>query len=340
MKTKSKILLTCLLSSVCLNHVSATPEQETRYLAFQIFTYFSPDPKVASLMSSGSKEPLVPGTAALRAYVEDIKQRIGTVGDRRTRLAVMLGPLCFAQSDDEVTRFVERAFDLALETDVAVGFHIDDSIFWLRRQDLWSDPKNVEVMDWEGTPCTGRRLDWGRKPTVAPPQMCFNSPVIRREVQQRAALLGKAIQAGVSRLHQLNKPELFAGVIAGWETMIGQDFETGKYLGYRALLNRGFSREHPPRDLDLERQDVVREFIELWSDGLAGAGIGRGGVESLLPGGVVAPRVQEDRPDVRPEVAEGPVDEFGGAHRLRLPHGNRPTDGPDSQPPGSPPTPR
>ena len=55
--------------------------------------------------------------------------------------------------------------------------------------------------------------------------------------------------------------------------MIGQDFKTGKYLGYRALLNRGFSREHPPQDLDLEREKVVQEFIELWTKGLAEAGV-------------------------------------------------------------------
>ena len=62
-------------------------------------------------------------------------------------------------------------------------------------------------------------------------------------------------------------------MIAGSETMIGQDFKTGKYLGYRAAQNRGFSREHPPQDLDLEREKVVQEFIELWTKGLAEAGV-------------------------------------------------------------------
>ena len=36
-----------------------------------------------------------PDKAVLRDYIEDIKRRIGTVGDRQTRLAVMLGPLSF-----------------------------------------------------------------------------------------------------------------------------------------------------------------------------------------------------------------------------------------------------
>jgi hypothetical protein len=215
----------------------------------------------------------LPDKAAIGDYVEDIKRRIGTVGDRQTRLAVVLGQLCFDHADAETTRFIELAFDLALQTDVAVGFHIDDSMFWARRKDLWSDPNNVETADWDGTPCTARRLDWGRQPSAAPPQMCFNSKVIRQEVRQRSVLLGRAIQAGVKRLQQCNRPELFAGVIAGSETMIGQDFKTGKHLGYRALCNRGFSRQHPPPDLDLERETVVQEFIELWSEGLAQAGV-------------------------------------------------------------------
>ena len=199
------------------------------------------------------------------------------MGDQQTRLAVVLGHLSFDHGDAEITKFIELAFDLALETDVAVGFHIDDSMFWAKRKDLWSDPNNVEALDWDGTPCTGRSLEWqtgpGAKADAAPPQMCFNSKVIQREVQQRSALLGKAIQAGVNQLQQLKRPELFAGVIAGSETMIGQDFKTGKYLGYRALSNRGFSREHPPRDMDLEREKVVQEFIELWTKGLAEAGV-------------------------------------------------------------------
>jgi len=271
-----RILLTGLLGSVFLSIGNAQTEKETRYLAFQIFTY-GPNPKIARMGEGTNPLARFPDKATLRDYIEDIKRRIGTAGDRQTRPAVMLGPISFDHGDAEATRFIELGFELAIETDVAVGFHIDDSMFWGRRKDLWSDPNNVEALDWDGTPCTGRRLDWqtgsGSKPDAAPPQMCFNSKAILREVEQRSALLGKAIQAGVNRLRQLKRPELFAGAIAGWETMIGQDFQTGRYLGYRALLNRGFSREHPPRDLDLERERVVQEFIEHWTEGLAGAGV-------------------------------------------------------------------
>ena len=277
MKTKSKILLLCLLVTLFLGNLNAQTEKETRYLAFQIFTY-GPNPKVAT-MGEGTNPQLArfPDKAVLRDYIEDIKRRIGAVGDRQTRLAVMLGQLSFDHGDADVTKFIELGFELALETDVAVGFHIDDSMFWAKRKDLWSDPNNVEALDWDGTPNTGRRLNWqtgpGSKADAAPPQMCFNSKTIQREVEQRSALLGKAIQAGVNRLRQLKRPELFAGVIVGSETEIGQDFKTGKYLGYRALLNRGFSRQHPPRDMDLEREKVVQEFIEHWTKGFAEAGV-------------------------------------------------------------------
>ena len=255
---------------------SSNAEKETRYLAFQIFTY-GPDPRIPSMGEGKNPVARFPDKATLRDYIQDIKRRIGTVGDRQTRLAVVLGHFSFDHGDAEIRKFIALAFDLAIETDVAVGFHIDDSMFWAQRKDLWSDPANVEALDWDGTPCTARRLDWqtgpGAQPDAATPQMCFNSNVIVRAVKERSALLGQAIQAGVQQLEERKRPELFAGVIAGSETMIGQDFKSGKYLGYRALLNRGFSREHPPQDIDREREKVVQQFIELWTQGLAEAGV-------------------------------------------------------------------
>jgi len=45
------------------------------------------------------------------------------------------------------------------------------------------------------------------------------------------------------------------------------------YLGYCALVNKGFSAKNPPKDIDFEREKIVREFIELWAKALADAGI-------------------------------------------------------------------
>ena len=122
---KTKILLTCLLGSVFLSHANAVPEQETRYLVFQIFTY-GPNLLTPAMGEGPTPQPATfPDKVPLRAYIEDIKGRIGAVGDPRTRLGVMLGTLSFDHGDAETARFIDLAFDLALETDVAVGFHID-----------------------------------------------------------------------------------------------------------------------------------------------------------------------------------------------------------------------
>ena len=96
--------------------------------------------------------------------------------------------------------------------------------------------------DWDGTPCTGRMSRTGaRKPSRLHRPKCVSTarPFSGRCSSARLSL-GKAIQAGMNRAcSSWERPELFAGVIAGSETMIGQDFKTGKYLGYRALHQPG-----------------------------------------------------------------------------------------------------
>ena len=76
-------------------------------------------------------------------------------------------------------------------------------------------------------------------------------------------------------LKSLGKQHLFAGVIAGWETQIGRDLETDRFLGYRALSHRGFSKDNLPEDPDLERVHIVKEFMELWAHSLQRAGVPR-----------------------------------------------------------------
>ena len=45
----------------------------------------------------------------------------------------------------------------------------DDSMFW-RGMDALNAPENLEWLDWNRTPSTGRRLDWSSKPTRIAPQ--------------------------------------------------------------------------------------------------------------------------------------------------------------------------
>jgi hypothetical protein len=243
---------------------------QTEYLTFQLMTglhgYAGPQPLPGHFALS---------KAQLEAFVQEVTQAIGTTGDARHKLGFTVGPLCFDMSGEETRQFIRDSFAVARENDVAVAFHIDDAMSWGQRKDLLSNPDNIETADWKQVPSTGRRVDWGRTPTRFPPQMCFNSPAIVAAVKDRAGLIGTEIKRELAVLKSTGKEHLFAGVIAGWETFIGQDFETNRPLGYRALSHRGFSASNLPKDPDLERVHVVKEFMELWAGALHAAGTPR-----------------------------------------------------------------
>ncbi|MEP7291830.1 MAG: hypothetical protein ABI835_08595 [Chloroflexota bacterium] len=280
-KMLAGLLTVLMLMTLSSRGVAATENIGiTRYLAFQIFTG-SLSPNVALGTTGANPLPPPPPKSAIKQVVQDIIENIGTTGDRRTKLAFVIGPLALDHSDAQLQQMIQDAFEIAVELNVAVGFHIDDSMFWAQRSDLWRDPLNVEWLDWEGTPNTGRRIDWGPQPTKLAPQMCYNSPAIQVEISRLATqVIGDAIRIGIDRLETLGHPELFAGVIVGWETQIGQDFDTNQLLGYCALSNRGFSQANPPPDLDSEREQVAQAFIELWAMGITQAGIDPGKIYS------------------------------------------------------------
>jgi hypothetical protein len=258
---------------LCFQGVAVSQEAATtRYLAFQLFT--DVPPPGAPTGESGIRPLGQPVSRdAMSQFVRRLVEQIGSTGDTEAKLAFIIGPLAFDYTDEEMRQMIADAFEIALEQNIAVGFHIDDSMFWARRSDLWEDPANVEWLDWEGTPNTGRVIVWGPQPTRLAPQMCFNSPAIEAAVRHLSEVIGSAVSEGIATLEAEGRPELFAGVIVGWETMIGRDFETNQHLGYCALTHLGFSREQPPQDLDGERERVVQAFIELWAEGLAAAGI-------------------------------------------------------------------
>ncbi len=245
---------------------------ETRYLAFQIFTA-APDPAVPLGGSGADPLPHPPSKDGLRRAVSSIIDAIGTTGTPTHKLAFVVGPLALDHTEAQLQTLIHDAFALALELDIAVGFHIDDSMFWARRTDLAQDPANIEWLDWDGTPNTGRRLDWSAEPLRIAPQVCVNSPGLQAAVRGQAAIIGGALADGVALLQAQGRAALFAGVIAGWETQIGRDYATGQYLGYCALTNLGYSAAHPPADHDAALVQVVQDFIGLWADALAGAGV-------------------------------------------------------------------
>ena len=281
MNTKTKIYLAVLLGCALLGNVTgnqalaaetqAAGVAETEYLTFQVQTglpgyasQFHPPPGRFSITKAQMEE-----------FVRDVVKAISLTGDARHKLGFTVGPLCFDMSDEETRQFIHDAFAVARENDVAVAFHIDDSMSWGQRKDLLSNPDNIETADWKQIPNTGRRADWGRKPTKFPPQMCFNSPAIVAAVKDRAGLIGAEIKQELAVLKSQGKEHLFAGVIAGWETQLGRDLDTDRQLGYRALSHRGFSESNLPKDPDLERVQVVKEFMELWANSLHAAGTPR-----------------------------------------------------------------
>ena len=151
----------------------------------------------------------------------------------------------------QLRTLVQRTFAVASKYKIAVGLHIDDSKFWMNRRDLWVDHANVEWLDWSGTPNTGQYLDWGGGPWKLAPQACLNSPAMVKEARRVAgSVIGPAIAEGLANLRSTGDEALFAGVIVGWETQLGRDFDTGRDLGYCALTNLGFSANSPPTDID------------------------------------------------------------------------------------------
>ena len=202
-----------------------------------------------------------------------ILDSVGERGDDLHRLGIVVGPLAMDYTDDQLRTLIERTFEVASRYKIAVGLHIDDSKFWMNRRDLWSNPANVEWLDWKGTPNTGLYLNWGQ-PWKLAPQACFNSPAMLNEARRLAGkVIGPAIAEQVAKLRNTGNEALFAGVIMGWETAIGRDFETHRDLGYCALTNLGFSEQSPPPDPDRALESVVQNWIGTWSKSLADAGV-------------------------------------------------------------------
>jgi hypothetical protein len=257
-------------------NLSSNPEPQ--YLIFQIFTAgpgFTTEPGNQAISK-------LPEAAFLDVESEKILDFVGERGDDLHRLGVMVGPLALDYTDAQMRTLIERTFAVASTHKIAVGLHIDDSKFWMNRRDLWSDPANVEWLDWKGTPNTGQYLNWGQPWRLAP-QACFNSPAMLNEARRLAGeVIGPAIAEQVAMLRETGDEALFAGVIVGWETGVGQDFESRRDLGYCALTNLGFSENAPPRDRDRKLESVVQTWIGTWSNSLAGAGVPSGKIYSHI----------------------------------------------------------
>src|SRR3989338_3770686 len=246
--------------------------EKMQYLTIQLLTYSA---LLAGETVVAEIDRPAPFDKAGMSKIIDSKIDDWGKGDGKTRqLGFFIGPMTLNHTDEELRGQIRSMFEIAEEKNIAVGFHIDDSMFWQNRG-LSKDKNNIEWLDWEGTPNTGRHLSWGQDAKIAP-QMCFNSKAVVSEVSRVAKdVIGAEIKKGVDKLKASGKEHLFAGVIAGWETQIGPDLATRKPLGYCALTNKGFSAKNLPKDIDREREIIVQEFIELWTKSLMDAGISK-----------------------------------------------------------------
>jgi hypothetical protein len=243
MRTFSSVVgcLACaafLISSTNTGRTQSLTTNDPQYLTFQIFTA-SP-----GFTTEAGKHVLsrLPNSTFFDDEAKQILDAVGERGDERHRLGIIVGPLALDHTDAQLRTLVRRTFAVASKYKIAVGLHIDDSKFWMNRRDLWTDHANVEWLDWSGTPNTGQYLNWGGGPWKLAPQACLNSPAMVKEARRLAGgVIGPAIAEGLANLRLTGDEALFAGVIVGWETAIGRDFDTGRDLGYCALTNLGFT---------------------------------------------------------------------------------------------------
>ena len=250
--------------------------------------------------------------AEFEEAVKEMKRRLGPVSDSTKRnwgfhLIIPAWGLdpehLFRKEADPQTlaRAVKAAFDVALRQDTAVYFTVEN-LEWANRPDLWNyaDPKkpgydpdnarNVEWMDWDGTPHPHRYRDWGT-PEKMPPVICYNSPEVLAEVSRLAGdVIGPPIAAGLNRLAKAGKGHLFAGVTVGAEPclpnyegiekinprmarMMQRDGVPRSRLGYNALTNLGYSKADPPENLAAALAKVNQDYISHWARQLAEGGI-------------------------------------------------------------------
>ena len=231
MRTFSPSVVGCLacaallISSTNTGRTQSPTTNDSQYLTFQIFTA---GPGMTTEVGKHVFSRL-PNPTFFDDEAKQLLDAIGERGDERHRLGIMVGPLTLDHTDAQLRTLVQRTFAVASKYKIAVGLHIDDSKFWMNRRDLWTDHANVEWLDWSATPNTGQYLNWGGGPLKLAPQACLNSPAMVKEARRLAgSVIGPAIAEGLANLRLTGDEALFAGVIVGWETAIGRDFDTGR----------------------------------------------------------------------------------------------------------------
>ena len=229
----------------------------------------------------------------------ELAERVGMKGDGKTRLLGFGLPNATYELEKQLPRRIRSAFAAVREHGMAVMLHFDFHLAWKNRPDLWNwfDPGkpgynpnnkyNVEWHGWDGPPNKVRYLNHGVLERV-PPNMCLTSKRMRAEVTRIVSkVIGPVLREEIAKLKAEGKDILFAGVLVGLEPaiddyskpnpevrkMMKEDGVPAGPLGYRALLDRGFSADHPPNDFRKALAQVIQETIAFWCEQFVAAGI-------------------------------------------------------------------
>jgi hypothetical protein len=259
----SAVVLVPILTSISM---AATEPTATQYLLFQIFVGAAEPP------GSGVYHRYLPKHELLR-IARHVAETVRPLRrDPNRVLGFAVGPIAMDQGEDGARSVIRDAFDVALETDMAVALHLDDYMFWAQAR--WSNGRllreakgTAEWTDWSGTPAGALEIGWLPNVRLAP-QLCYESPEVKDFVAHWTRyVLGDEVKTQFDRLIRAGKGKLFAGVIVGWESNLAH--------GYCALSHLGYSSQTPPADFDHERERVLQRHIESWAKGIYDAGIPR-----------------------------------------------------------------
>src|SRR5262249_52303253 len=146
---------------------------------------------------------------------------------------------------------------------------------------------NVEWHRWDGPPNKVSYLNHGVLER-RPPSMCFTSKRTRAEVTRIVSrVIGPVLREEIAKLKAEGKEALFAGVLVGLEPsiddysqpdpertkMMKEDGVPATRLGFRALLDRGFSAANPPDNFRKALATIIQETVAFWCEQFVDAGI-------------------------------------------------------------------
>lgn len=243
--------------------------------------------------------------------VPSVVEAIGETGDGTSRILGFGVPCSALDEEGTVPSRVHAAFAAARAHRVAVMLHFDFHVAWRNRPDLWNwfgpdqpgyDPanvRNVEWFGWDGPVAKARYLNWGA-PERMPPPVCYTSDAVRAEwVRLIREVVGPPLVEEVAALDADGLGNLFAGVLVGSEPtfdnysatdpetarLVAEDDAPQGQLGYRALLDRGYSKGSPPADIHDALGAVIQETVAFWSRQFVEAGLPVAKLYTHIPAG-------------------------------------------------------